>query len=73
MKNIDRQKEAIAEYINIGLPLDAMDGLKLFGTMKLSTRIGELEREGKIGPIKRGWKQVETKYCNKVKVRTYQL
>jgi len=73
MKNIDKQKEAIAEYIMLGLPLDGMEALKLFGTMKLSTRIGELEREGKIGTVKRGWKEVKTKYCNNVKVRTYQL
>jgi len=69
----DRQKEAIREWLLLGLPIDPMEALKLFGTFKISTRIGELEREGKIPPVKRGWKEVKTRYCDKVKVRTYQL
>ena len=67
------QKEAIAEYLRGGGELTALDGLKYFGTMKLSTRIGELEREGSIPIVHRDWKTVETRYWEPVKVRTYQI
>lgn len=73
MKHIDRQKQAIADYILLGLPLDSFQAINLFGCTKLSTRIGELEREERIPPVTRGWKEVKTRYCDKVKVRTYQM
>ena len=73
MTQVDRQKQAIAEYILLGLPLNSFEAIKKFGCTKLSTRIGELERENKIPTLKRGWMNVKTRYCNKVKIRTYQL
>lgn len=67
------QKQAIAEYLLGGGELTALDGLKYFGTMKLSTRIGELEKEGFIPHVHRDWKTVETRFWEPVKVRTYQI
>lgn len=73
MTHIETQKQAIADYINLGLPLDSFEAIKKFGCTKLSTRIGELERENKIPVVKRGWKPVKTRYCGRVNVRTYQI
>jgi len=73
MNHTEKQKEAIANYILLGLPLNPLEAFKLFGTFKISSRIGELEREGKIPTVRRGWMEVKTRYCDKVKIRTYQL
>ena len=73
MKHIEKQKQAIANYLLLGLPLNSFEAIKKFGCTKLSTRIGELEREEKIPIVHRGWLSVKTRYCDHVKVRTYQL
>ena len=73
MKTEDRQKQAIAEYILLGLPLTSLEAIMMFGCTKLSTRIGELERSDRIPKVSRGWLSVKTRYCDKVRVRTYQL
>ena len=73
MKHLLKQKQAIAEYVLLGIRVNSFEAIKLFGCTKLSTRIGELESEGKIPTLKRGWLNVKTRYCDKVKVRTYQL
>jgi len=67
------QKDAIAEFLLGGSQLTGLDGLNYFGTMKLSTRVGELEREGRIPKVHRDWKKVKTKYWEEIKVRTYQI
>jgi hypothetical protein len=73
MNQTEKQKEAIANYILLGLPLNSFEAIKKFGCTKLSTRIGELERDGKIPTVRRGWLEVKTRYCDRVKIRTYQL
>jgi len=73
MNQTEKQKEAIANYLLLGLPLNSFEAIKKFGCTKLSTRIGELERDNKIPTVRRGWLSVKTRYCDKVKIRTYQL
>lgn len=70
--NVRRQKADIAKYFLAGGKLDASKAWRLFGCSKVSSRLGELEREGLIPTIKRGWRSVETKY-GIVKVRTYKI
>jgi hypothetical protein len=67
------QKEEIAKWLNSGKKLNSFQAIKLFGCTKLSTRCGELEREGKIPKLTRGWLPVQTRFCEKVTVRTYQV
>ena len=67
-----RQKADIAKYYKAGGVLDPQKAWRLFGCTKISSRTGELEREGQIPILKRGWKKVQTKY-GEVKVRTYFL
>lgn len=69
----DRQKNAIRDYMLTGKRLNSFEAIKLFGCTKLSTRMGELENEGKLPVVIRGWLDVQTRYCDKVKVRTYQI
>ncbi len=71
--NTETQKQAIADWLLLGNELDSLSAIKLFGCTKLSTRIGELERENKLPTIKRDWKEVKTRFCDKVKVRTYKV
>lgn len=73
MKQIERQKTAIRDYLLLGLPLNPLEAINKFGCTKLSTRIGELERENKLPEVARGWLSVKTRYCDKVKIRTYQI
>jgi hypothetical protein len=40
------QNQAILDYLKTGNTLTGLDGLKLFGTMKLASRISELRDEG---------------------------
>lgn len=46
-------KEKILKELNEGKTMTGIDGLRLCQTMKLSTRIGELRRNGH--PIKDRW------------------
>lgn len=71
-ENIRRQKTDIAKYYKAGGKLDFAKAWRLFGCSKISTRSGELEREGRIPILKRGWRKVKTKY-GQTKVRTYFL
>ena len=73
MRQIERQKTAIRDYLLLGLSLNPLEAINKFGCTKLSTRVGELEREGKLPKVIRGWLLVKTRYCDKVKVRTYQI
>jgi len=40
------QNQAILDYLKAGNTLTGLDALKLFGTMKLASRISELRDEG---------------------------
>jgi hypothetical protein len=71
-KETHRQKRDIALYLKAGGKLDPQRAWRLFGCSKISTRCGELERDGLIPTLKRGWKTVQTKY-GEVMVRTYQI
>lgn len=68
----DRQKEAIRDLMLLGLTLDPSDGIKLAGCYKLSSRLGELERDGKLPKVYRDWKTVRTRF-GKTRVRTYSI
>ena len=39
------QNQAILDYLKVGNTLTGMDALKLFGTMKLASRISEIKDE----------------------------
>lgn len=70
--NVRRQKSDLAKYLKAGGKLDPQKAWRLFGCTKVSTRCGELEREGLIPTLKRNWRKVTTKY-GIVKVRTYEV
>lgn len=53
MKSTYTQQTQILEALNNGARLTGLDGLRVAGTMKLSTRIGELIKRGH--PIKSDW------------------
>jgi len=72
MTNIETQKQSIADYILLGLPLTPKDAMDKFGCTKISTRIGELERENRIPTVKREMIEVETRF-GKTRVMKYQL
>lgn len=59
------QKQKIWQALKQGKTLDWLAAFKLCGTSKLSTRIGELEKERGV-KVNRGWKKPG-------KVRTYWL
>lgn len=40
------QAQAILEHLKSGNTLTGLDGLRLYGTMKLASRVSELRREG---------------------------
>jgi hypothetical protein len=68
----DGQKQAIRDLLLLGLTLDPKDAIKLVGCTKLSTRIGELEREGKLPMVYRQRKMVRTRF-GKTSVMTYSI
>lgn len=72
MKQIETQKSAIRDYLLLGLSLDSFEAIKKFGCTKLSTRVGELEKEGKLPVVHRNWKDVRTRY-DRTKVRVYSI
>lgn len=53
MTDIMTQRKRILSYLSQGFIMTPLDGLSVAGTMKLSTRIGELIREGH--PIEKEW------------------
>jgi hypothetical protein len=61
------QKKTILDLLKKGETLTGLKALRLAGTMKLSTRIGELERQGHV--IHKGW----TKTPKGMKIRTYYM
>jgi len=67
MTEIANQKKLILEALKKGETLTGLKGLRIAGTMKLATRIGELERAGHV--INKGW----TKTPKGVRVRTYYI
>jgi len=67
---IERQKTAIRDYMNLGLIIDPKFAINEFGCTKISTRLGELEREGQIPRLYKAWKKVNTRY-GKVNIRIY--
>lgn len=71
-QTIERQKTAIRDYILLGLKIDPFDAIRKFGCTKISTRLGEMERDGQLPRIYRGWKKVKTRYGS-VKVREYSI
>ena len=69
---IERQKESIRDYMLLGLSLNALEAVYKFGCLKVSTRIGELEREGKLPLLNRKRITVKTRW-GKTSVMEYQL
>ncbi len=64
---IKDQKMAIVNLLKKGEVLTGLKALRLVGTMKLATRIGELQRQGYV--IKKDW----TKLPSGARVRTYYM
>lgn len=73
MNHIETQKLAIRDYLLLGLPLTPLEAIKMFGCTKLSSRVGELEREGRLPIVSRTWIVIKNKFKKQVKVRKYQL
>lgn len=71
MKN-NSQKAAIIGELMTGVTLTPLDAIRRFGCTKLSSRIGEIERELPKMKIDRGWLTVKTRY-GKTTVRTYRM
>lgn len=67
MTEITTQKKLILEALKKGETLTGLKALRIAGTMKLATRIGELERAGHV--INKGW----TMTPKGVRVRTYYI
>lgn len=67
--NTCTQKQQIMKALRNGETLSPLDALNRFGCFKLSTRIGEIERENHDIYIVRGWLETETGK----RVRTYRL
>jgi hypothetical protein len=61
------QKAMILDALKRGETLTGLKALRIAGTMKLATRIGELERAGHV--INKGW----TKTPKGKRVRTYYI
>ena len=55
---IKDQKVAILDLLKKGEVLTGLKALRLVGTMKLATRIGELERQGHV--INKDWTKLPT-------------
>lgn len=55
---IQDQKKAILELLQKGEVLTGLKALRLAGTMKLATRIGELQRQGHV--INKDWTKLPT-------------
>lgn len=61
------QKKIILDLLKKGEVLTGLKALRMAGTMKLATRIGELERMGHV--IQKGW----TTTPKGTKIRTYYM
>lgn len=74
MTTIETQKQMIADWLNLGLKLTPLDAWKKFGCSKASSRIGELENEGRIPKVKRERVKVFSKVLKRdVYVMSYQI
>lgn len=45
MNTKESQSIKILQYLMLGVRLNAKEALRMFGTMKLSTRVGEIEKD----------------------------
>ena len=70
------QHHDIIEALRRGCILTPQGAKLIVGTMKLSTRVGEIERRGMLLPherIERGWERVPGRKGREHKVRTYRI
>ena len=61
------QTDAILQYLQTGAVITPLNALKICGTLRLSERIRELEKDGV--PIERVWYQAD----RKTRVMSYKL
>lgn len=71
MTQTDSQKTMIINWLTTKAPLTPMDAIRHIGCTKLSTRCGELEREG--FPIKRKPVMVKNRFGKMVRVMQYSI
>jgi hypothetical protein len=67
MTEIATQRKLILDHLKKGFTMTPMDGLRIAGTMKLATRVGELIKAGH--PIVKEWFPLP----NGKKVMSYKL
>lgn len=65
------QHKAILAHLGQGKPLTPVQAYEVAGTTKLSTRIGELRRQGY--PIKDRWVHIKNRYGHNAKFKEYYM
>jgi len=69
MNQTDNQRNRIKAILEDGRSINPLDAFKDVGTMKLSTRVSELIKEGY--PVKKEWMNVTNRFGETVKVMRY--
>ena len=69
MNQTESQRNRIKAILEDGRSINPLDAFKDVGTMKLSTRVSELIKEGY--PVKKEWMNVTNRFGETVKVMRY--
>lgn len=60
----ESQVKQIFDYLLTGCKLTGLEAIKLFGSIKLSNRISEIEKRYNI-TVQREWKEIKTRFGKK--------
>jgi len=60
----ESQVKQIFDYLLTGCKLTGLEAIKLFGSIKLSNRISEIEKRYNI-TVQRQWKEIKTRFGKK--------
>jgi hypothetical protein len=66
----ESQVKQIFDYLLTGCKLTGLEAIKLFGSIKLSNRIGEIEKRYHI-TVQREWKEIKTRFGKKEVMEYY--
>lgn len=66
----ESQVKQIFDYLLTGCKLTGLEAIKLFGSIKLSNRIGEIEKRYNI-TVQRQWKEIKTRFGKKEVMEYY--
>lgn len=64
------QTQQIFDYLMGGCRLTGLEAIKLFGSIKCSNRISEIERDYGV-TVQRNWKKIKTKFGDKKVMQYY--